>query len=69
MVVAKDHRGIFRFKGIQDCRDDPDGMFFGDDFYCLDAIAKANSVDDELSKKATRIESLGYFIQEPRDKK
>lgn len=72
-AAANPSAGVFRF---QDHRDDPEGVYFGEDAvakstdgetvtYQVDRMAKADAFDALLTpeKETTRREKLGYVVQ------
>jgi hypothetical protein len=62
-VTVEEVSGDVRFGGIEDLRDDPEGVCFADNFEEF-SRTKEESVFVMLnSKKEVREKSLGYFIQ------
>lgn len=60
MAIVKTETG-YEFLGIVDARHDPEGFYFGDDVLSIDKIKNIKEIAD--SKRESRIDKLGYWIQ------
>lgn len=62
-IKIDEHSGTYSLNGIWDCRDDPEGIIFGD-LSSEDAIQKAKNVSNERKRlRQSRLDILGYEIQ------
>jgi hypothetical protein len=62
-ITVGKHKRDFKLAGIQDFRDDPEGVYFGD-ISTTDAKEKAKTVHKQFLKIfGTRKKQLGYSIQ------
>jgi hypothetical protein len=60
-VIVDKETGEEKFGGVWDYRDDPEGIYFGDD--CL-SVEKARSVDQLFhAKDQARSKKMGFIIQ------
>jgi len=60
LEIQKAESGVWEFRGVWDCRDDPEGIAFDDE----PSAERAAMVEAERAEKAAaRLASLGFDVQ------
>lgn len=60
LVVTREQDGTARIEGVQDERDDPEGMYFSDG-PDRDKVGRVRDLHE--IKAAARVQALGYVVQ------
>ena len=62
-IIIDDETGKEKLGGIWDCRDDPEGMLYGKEYFPTEKIKKAQEFIKQ--KHEQRMKTLGFIYQDP----